>query len=257
MSIRLDPRRISGAVVLAALAEGWRQLRGCLKPAAGFAAVFVLIGVLIFALLLWLDLAQMILPFAGGFLLVGPAVLSGFIALRRARAAGLRPGLGQVVVAFRQAPRGLWVVAGVCALLFLIWITDAATVYSFMIGVGAAPEAGQVLRFHALTGVMGAVLAFIVFCISAFSVPLLFDRRANLVQAVTASVKAVFANFGAMLVWGLVLAVAVIATILCPPLLLLSLPCLAFASDLIYLEIFPPDQGLPDTSSLVQDCHGR
>ena len=47
MSIRLDPRRISGAVVLAALAEGWRQLRGCLKPAAGFAAVFVLIGVLI------------------------------------------------------------------------------------------------------------------------------------------------------------------------------------------------------------------
>ena len=46
MSIRLDPRRISGAVVLAALAEGWRQLRGCLKPAAGFAAVFVLIGVL-------------------------------------------------------------------------------------------------------------------------------------------------------------------------------------------------------------------
>jgi hypothetical protein len=34
------------------LAEGWRQLRGCLKPAAGFAAVFVLIGVLIFALLL-------------------------------------------------------------------------------------------------------------------------------------------------------------------------------------------------------------
>ena len=65
MSNRLDPRRISGAVVLTALAEGWRQLRGCLKPAAGFAAVFVLIGVLIFALLLRLDLAQMILPFAG------------------------------------------------------------------------------------------------------------------------------------------------------------------------------------------------
>jgi uncharacterized membrane protein len=168
MSIRLDPRRISGAIVLAALAEGWRQLRGCLKPAAGFAAVFVLIGLLIFALLLRLDLAQMILPFAGGFLLVGPAVLSGFIALRRARAAGLRPGLGQVLAAFRGAPRGLWVVAGVCALLFLIWITDAATVYSFMIGVGAAPEVGQVLRFHGFTGVMGAVLAFIVFCISAF-----------------------------------------------------------------------------------------
>ncbi len=241
MSARLDPRRISSAVVPAALGEGWRQLRRCLKPAAGFAAVFVLIGLLIFAVLLRLDLAQMMLPFTGGFLLVGPAVLSGFIALRRAREKGERPGMGEVLAAFRQAPRGLWVVAGVCALLFLIWISDAATVYSFMIGVGTAPEAGQVLRFHGFTGVMGAVLAFIVFCISAFSVPLLFDRRANLVEAVSASVKAVFANFGAMLVWGLVLAVAVIATTLCPPLLLLSLPCLAFASDLIYLEIFPPD----------------
>ncbi|WP_374476508.1 DUF2189 domain-containing protein [Zoogloea sp.] len=257
MSVHLAPRRISPFVVLAAVAEGGRQLRGCLKPAAGLAAIFVLIGLLIFALLLWLDLAQMILPFAGGFLLLGPVVLSGFIALRRTRAAGLRPGTRQVMVAFRQAPRGLWVVAGVCALLFLIWISDAATVYSFMIGVGAARETGQVLRFHALTGVMGAVLAFIVFCISAFSVPLLFDRRANLVEAVTASVKAVFTNFGSMLLWSLVLTVAVIATILFPPLLLLSLPCLAFASDLIYLEIFPPDEGLPDTPSLVQDCHGR
>jgi uncharacterized membrane protein len=63
------------------------------------------------------------------------------------------------------------------------------------------------------------------------------------VQAVTASVKRC-SKPGAMLVWGLVLAVAVIATILCPPLLLL--PCLAFASDLLYLEIFPPE-GLPDT----------
>lgn len=239
----LDPRRVSVSTVFAALAGGWRAFRRFPASAAGFAAVFALIGVAIFSLLMHFGLAPMMLPLAGGFLLVGPAVLAGFLALRRAAGAGRRPGLADVLAGFRQAPRGLWVLAGVCCLLFLIWVSDAATVYSFMIGAGEVPagEGGRVLRFHLWTSLMGAVLAGIVFCITAFAVPLLFDGRASLVQAVTASVRAVFASPGALLVWALVLAAAVISTIHFPPLLMLSLPCLAFASDLLYLEVFPPD----------------
>ncbi len=249
MPENLHPRRISIAVVPAVVFEGWRSLRRCRLPAMAYAAVFALIGVLIFTLLLHFSLAAMILPFAGGFLLVGPVVLAGFFGLRRALVAGRQPGARDVIRAFRQAPRGLWVISLVCALLFLIWMTDAATVYSFMIGgagQGALLPPGT-LRFHVFTSVMGAVLALIVFCISAFSVPLLFDRRATLVRAVAASARAVFTNISALLVWALILALAVMTTILCPPLLVLSLPCLAFASDLLYLEIFPPDDGLPMT----------
>ena len=47
-------------------------------------------------------------------------------------------------------------------------------------------------------------------------------------------------------VWALILAVAVIATILFPPLLLVSLPCLAFASDLLYLQVYPPESARPE-----------
>lgn len=245
----LHPRRITVAAVPAAVLEGWRNLRRCLLPAMTYAAVFALIGLMIFALLLHFSLAAMILPFAGGFLLVGPVVLAGFFGLRRALVAGRQPGMQDVLQAFRQAPRGLLVISLVCVLLLLIWLTDAATVYSFMIG-GAGQDAllpPGTLRFHFFTSVMGAVLALIVFCISAFSVPLLFDRRATLVGAVAGSVRAVFTNIAALLVWALILALGVMATILFPPLLVLSLPCLAFASDLLYLEIFPPDDGLSMT----------
>ena len=69
-----------------------------------------------------------------------------------------------------------------------------------MIG-GSTPEIGQVLRFHLWTSVMGMVLALIVFNVTAFAVPLLFDRRALLVGAVTACVRAVFTNPAAMLAW--------------------------------------------------------
>ena len=214
-------------------------------PAAGFAAVFAVIGLAIFGLLLHFGLAPLMLPFAGGFLLVGPAVLVGFFALRRAHAAGRRPGFADVLRGFghRTAPMSL--------AEKLIWLTDAATVFSFMIG-GSTPEIGQVLRFHLWTSVMGMVLALIVFNVTAFAVPLLFDRRALLVGAVTASVRAVFTNPAAMLAWAVVLGVAVIATIHIPPLLIVVLPCLAFASDLLYLEVFPPQGGLPDTPPIQE-----
>lgn len=242
MSDQLVPCRIAVATVFTAVAGGWAAFRERPASAVAFAAVFAVIGLGIFGALAYFGLSAMMLPFAGGFLLVGPAVLAGFFGLRRAGAAGRRPGFADVLAGFRQAPRGLWVLAGVCTLLLLIWLTDAATVYSFMIG-GTTPDAGQVARFHAWTSLMGAVLAFIVFNITAFAVPLLFDGRAQLVGAVTASVRGVFTNPGPMLVWAVLLAGAIIATILFPPLLLVSLPCLAFASDLLYLQVFPPAGG--------------
>jgi len=241
----LDPRRVSVAAVFAAVAGAWQAFRCCVRPAAGFAAIFVVIGVAIFALLINFGLAPMMLPFAGGFLLVGPAVLAGFFALHRAVASGRRAAFGDVLEGFRRAPRGVWGLSAACCLLFLIWVTDAATVYSFMIG-GEAQDVATVARFHGWTGAMGAVLACIVFNITAFAVPLLLDGRATLVGAVTASVRAVFANPTAMPVWALILAVAVIATILFPPLLLVSLPCLAFASDLLYLQVYPPESARPE-----------
>jgi uncharacterized membrane protein len=64
-----------------------------------------------------------------------------------------------------------------------------------------------------VTSLMGAVLAFIVFCITAFAVPLLFDGRASWCRRSRPACGGV-RQPGAMLVWALVLAVAVIATIL-------------------------------------------
>jgi uncharacterized membrane protein len=245
----LVPRSVSPARLKLALSAAWRERRA--SPAAtqalALAAVPAVVGVLILAGLLQAGLAPMVLPMAGGFLLVGPAAWPLFLALRRC---GSLHGTAGVL---RGAPRGLWALAGVCLLLFLIWMSDAATVYSFMIGGEAGIGAGRVAWFLALTSVMGVVLALIVFCIAVFSVPLLLDRRAGLVQAVMASVKAVFASPGTMLLWAGVLGVTGIVSALCPLLLLPALPWLAFAGDLLYLEIFPPDHGLPDVPTTHQD----
>jgi uncharacterized membrane protein len=86
---------------------------------------------------------------------------------------------------------------------------------------------------------LGALLAFLIFAISAFSVPLLYYRRAGLRRAVALSVAAVFANLAPSLLWAMILSVTIICSIIIFPLFLLTFPVLAFASHSLYRELFP------------------
>ena len=147
---------------------------------------------------------------------------------------------------FRKLPRGGWVVSFVCALLFLIWITDAGTLYGFMIGREPTAFARllqaeeSVQRFLFYSSLMGAVLAFIIFAVSAFSIPLIYDGRADLVSGVVASVRAVFGRFPATIVWACLLAFVIIVSAALLPLLVVTLPVMAYASRALYFRVFPP-----------------
>ncbi len=189
----------------------------------------------------------MALPFAGGFMLLGPIMLAGFFRLAETLASGRRPGLRDALEGFRQAPAGLWAVALLCAFLFMIWITDAAILYSFMIGgldtTDQLPWLNQLqgdkASFTLWSSLTGAVLAFFVFSVSAFSVPLLHQRHATLIQAVHASVNLVLRNFFVSIAWGLLLTGTILVSILLLPLLALALPVMAYASFALYLRVFP------------------
>jgi uncharacterized membrane protein len=136
----------------------------------------------------------------------------------------------------------------VCAFLFLVWLTDAAIVYSLYFGTvpvlatleffSGLGEGGRLLSFALFCSLTGAVLAFMIFAISAFAVPLIFDRRLGLAQAVSASVKAVFGNFVVMLAWGMVLTAGIAGSILLfMPLFVVVFPVLAYASEQAYRDV--------------------
>jgi uncharacterized membrane protein len=171
-------------------------------------------------------------------------LLTGYFNVARVEREGGTPRFADLLAGYRQAPRELWVIALVCLFLFMVWITDAATIYSFMIGrtpvmLRDLPAHDQVLEFEFYGSLMGAALAFAIYAVSAFSVPLLFDRRATLIGAVVASVRAVFGNFVVALAWALVLAVAMIGSILLLPLFIVVLPWLSYASYALYREFYP------------------
>ena len=69
--------------------------------------------------------------------------------------------------------------------------------------------------------------------------PLLHYGRANLIQAVVLSVRAVFGNFLLALLWGVLLAAGVIGSILLLFPFPLVFPLLAYASHTLYQQVFP------------------
>jgi uncharacterized membrane protein len=247
MSLAKDPAfgRLTFASLSRAIRRGWQLFLSTRPLSVSYAMIFALVGLLILVGIERASFAPMIFPLAGGFMLVGPVLLTGFFAIADRAHLGQTSGFSDILSGFRRTSSEMLTVAFVCTLLFVIWVTDAATLYGFMVGrtpasmlTFVAPTA-EVVSFLFWSSLLGIVLAFVIFAISAFSVPLIYYRRAGLVRGIHLSVSAVFANLLPSLVWALILSVTIISSILIFPLFLLTFPVLAFASHALYRELFP------------------
>jgi uncharacterized membrane protein len=228
-----------------ALVEGWRTAVATRGVSLAYASIFALIGLVILGLLLSQGFTPFVLAAAGAFMLVGPAILAGFFGIARDCETTGKAGFGSIATGFRTASGAVWVLALVCALLFMIFVTDAAILYSYLVGATPVwltdllPPGSGVADFLLWGAVSGFVVALLLYCVSAFSVPLLCERRATLVDAVVTSVRVVLGNFPAALLWAALLAFLIVGSILVLPLLPIVLPWLAYASRALYRQVLP------------------
>ncbi|WP_226473013.1 DUF2189 domain-containing protein [Dechloromonas denitrificans] len=241
----LHPQPLTLYSLRHALAVGWRMTMATRAVAVTFSLVFVLAGAVIIGGLLAQGLLPFVIVAAGAFMLLGPVILAGFFGIAQAFEGDGQVRPAAVLAGFSTAPAALWVLALVCGLLFMIFVTDATILYAYMLGqapvwlTDLVPFADNLLRFVKWAAVSGFVVALMLFCVSAFSVPLLCERRAGLVEAVALSVRIVFANFPLAMLWAAVLACVIIGSILLLPVLSLTLPWLAFASRALYRQVLP------------------
>jgi len=241
----LAPRPYGLAEIMRALRAGWTLTRATLRASLAYASMFALIGALIIGALLRQGFTPYVVAAAGAFMLVGPAILAGFWGIAKAHETDGQASLLAAVRGFATAAPALWALACVCALLFMIFVTDAGILYSYMVGgapvwlADLLPLSSGVASFFLWTAVSGGVIAFLLYTVAAFSTPLLCERRARLVDAIVASVRAVVGNFPAALLWAALLACTIIGSILILPALLFALPWLAYASRALYRQVFP------------------
>ena len=244
----LNYRKVSFSHIRNWIEYGWQMFRQTQNASIAYAGIFALTGAILLIGAVKLDIAPMAFPLASGFMLVGPAFLAGFFHVASLRAQQRPVRFTDFFRGFRRSPAALWVISVVCAFLFLVWLTDAAIVYSLYFGTvpvlgsleffSGLGEGGRLTSFILFCSLTGSVLAFMIFAISAFAVPLIFSRHVELANAVGTSVRAVFGNFGVMIAWGIVLTLGLAGSILLfMPLFVVVFPVLAFASEQAYRDI--------------------
>ena len=201
------------------LAQGWQDLWATPALSLAYGASFVAVGALITVGLWAIGLSSVTPVLASGFVLVGPILAMGLYEISRRREANEAITSWREVILVKTASRLQLAYLGFfIAFVLLLWVRIAQILYaiftngdyvplhqfsSFVLG---QPEG---LALLAVGSVIGAVLALIIFAVSAISVPMLLERDVDIVTAVVASFQACLNNSAAMLLWAWLIAVLI------------------------------------------------
>lgn len=180
-----------------------------------YGSVFAAFGWLLTAGLGQLGMGSLILPLAGGFMLIAPAAAVGLYEVSRCREARIKATLAGSLKAMGRnkqiADMGLLLL-----LIFLVWLQLAMILFALFYGM-RPPALGQFFQqvvlspqgipFLALGTSIGAVLAALAFAVSVVSVPMLLDRDVSALSAVRTSLRAFWLNRLGMIGWAGALAV--------------------------------------------------
>lgn len=193
------------------LRKGWHDFIANWPLSLTMGVLFAVLGFLLIDYV-WARL-HLAMALTSGFLLVAPFLAIVFYDVsRRAEAVvpaqpfdGVRANAGSIGLFGLLLAFILSAWERISAILVGLFLrTDIVTDKSFSLGLLAAPEHLGFLVPYMLVG--GAVAA-LVFALSVVSLPMLMDRRVDLITAIVTSLWVVRENPLPMLVWGLLIAV--------------------------------------------------
>ena len=249
-SPRPDVQTVAMKDLSAAISAGVSDFRQAPMIGIMFAALFVLGGWLLIALLNVFKLPFLAYPLAAGFAFMAPFAAIGFYAISARLEAGETPSWNSIFAGTRKAAGGdLRWMALVTGFALIIWMDIAAFLFFIFVGFSGfgadffekllTTPSG--LTFLVMGNLVGAILAIFVFSISAVSFPMLFERDVDFVTAMVTSVRVVAANPIPMLVWCAVIGVLMGLSILSGLIgLLVVLPIIGHATWHLYRHAVGP-----------------
>jgi uncharacterized membrane protein len=192
-------RQLQPLTPLRWLRAGWSDFLRAPGPSLAFGIALVLLSWLL-ALAAWvLGGFFVLIGLVSGFIFVGPVIALILYSVSCQLEQGETPKLGRCIMEGRRNLANEAIMGLVLMVVLLLWARAASMVHVFFpLGSG---QLGEVLVFLAVGSAVGSIFALIIFCATAFSLPMIMDRQVDMITAVISSVNAVLRNKLAMAVW--------------------------------------------------------
>lgn len=234
--------------IVRCLMQGWRDFAAAPLYGLFFGGIYALGGVALVALFFAVRLPYVGYPLTMGFALIVPFVAMGTYEVSRRLERGEPLSWDAVFGAvWQRSGKDLGWMALVTVFALIIWIDFAIFLFLMFYGLHIpTPQelfveilsTSKGLTFALVGNAVGAVIAMLVFSITAVSFPMLADRDVDFVTAMITSVRCVLANPVQMMAWAVVIALLLGVSLLSGFLgLFVSLPVLGHASWRLYRKL--------------------
>ncbi|GAB4266410.1 MAG: DUF2189 domain-containing protein [Pararhodobacter sp.] len=241
---------MSVAVISECLRLGFRDFVS--KPIFGimFSLVYVLGGMVMYAIFSASAAEYWFIPIAVGFPILAPFAATGLYEVSRRLESGEAISFGGVFgVVFAQKDRQIPSMAMFILLVFMFWVFMAHTIFALFFGLQPITGSTRSMLFSQngvlmlLVGsAVGGVMAAMFYALTVVSLPLLLDREVDFITAMVTSFGCVTKNPVTMGLWAALIAAALFVGML--PLFLglfIVLPVFGHASWHLYRRLLPKE----------------
>ena len=179
---------------------GWNDVKHAPKQSLTYGGFMVLISYLVSFVAYKLGSYILLLSTLSGFVFVAPVLAIGLYSISCQIQRGEKPVLGRCLHDGVKHLSNEMVFAVIMLVIFLVWARAASMVHIFYPEM-SNPAWTELLVFFGVGTAVGSIFATVMFCSSAFSLPMIMDRKVDVVTAIVTSINAVLRNKLAMLVW--------------------------------------------------------
>jgi uncharacterized membrane protein len=244
-------RRITTADLKDVLRQGFEDFGAYRTDVIFLCLLYPIVGLVLSRMIWGYGMVPLLFPMASGFALIAPFFAVGLYEMSRRREAHMDRGWADAFGVAGSPALGSIMALGLLLLaLFVLWLGAAHIIWLLTLGPEpptSLPDfAREVLTTRqgwtmTLVGIaVGFFFALAVLVLSVVSFPLLLDRDVGVGTAIATSWQVVRANPGPMALWGLIIAVALVAGTI--PLLLglaIVFPVLGHATWHLYRRVLP------------------
>ena len=178
-----------------------------------------------------------LLSVLSGLTLIGPVMAIGLYSISCQLQFGLAPKFSYCIRDEARGVGNLALFSSILIVLFLVWVHLGHLLHIFFPVGGFSSSWTDLIFFFGIGSLVGGVFAVITFCISAFSLAMILDRKADLATAVVTSINAVLRNRKVMLVWAAMILGGIVISVITGLLgLIVIFPILGHATWHAYQE---------------------